>query len=76
MYELELNAVKGWVAKKAYDDSSFAIALALLMVADANKDIARAIGDLQESLRTDHPLMGETFEGLTQALNGIAEALE
>jgi hypothetical protein len=37
--------------------------------------VAQALNDLREPLRSDHPLMGETFEGLTAALGSIADAI-
>ena len=38
--------------------------------------IAEAITGLRESLRSDHPLMGCTLEGIAEALNRIAGAIE
>ena len=38
--------------------------------------IAEAISDCREDLRSDHPLQGETFQGLTEALNVIAQAID
>ena len=49
-------------------DGSFAIAYALLEVAK----IAEAI----QNYRTDHPLMGETFDGISSGLYAVAEAIE
>jgi hypothetical protein len=37
--------------------------------------IARAIEGLAEPLRSDHPLQGETLDGLESALNAIADAI-
>ena len=50
---------------RAYLISSFLISDALNNLADGVKNI-----------RTDHPLQGETFECITQALEHIADALE
>jgi hypothetical protein len=71
---------------KAGDDSGYAIAFALLEiatqlsgvkheVAGAIESVATAIVGLQDSLRSDHPLQGETFDGLCGSLDGIAEAI-
>ena len=53
---------------KALDDGAYAVAVALLMVAEA-------ITNLNENLRSDHPLQGETLDGITLALGDIASAL-
>jgi hypothetical protein len=37
---------------------------------------AEAISGMSEPLRSDHPLQGQTFEGLESALIGIADAIE
>ena len=39
------------------------------------QSIVSAINDLQEPLRSDHPLQGETFESLAIALEKIADAI-
>ena len=54
---------------KALDDGSYAIAVALLKVAEV-------LAELNENIRTDHPLQGETFDGITLALGDIASALK
>ena len=46
-------------------DGSFAIAYAIL-------ELARVI----EDHRTDHPLMGETFDDISSALGDLAEATQ
>lgn len=38
-------------------------------------ELAGAIRQLGESSRSDHPLMGETFTGLAQSLDGVADAI-
>jgi hypothetical protein len=56
---------KLWADKADAGDGQFAIALALL-------DVAHAINQH----RTDHPLLGETFSGIQDALDGIALAID
>jgi hypothetical protein len=43
-------------------------------IGEAVGDPAEAISGLSESLRSDHPLQGETFAGIAGALMAIAEA--
>jgi hypothetical protein len=43
-------------------------------ISEAAGDLAGALSGLSESLRSDHPLQGETFDGITGALMAIAEA--
>lgn len=38
-------------------------------------DLTAAIEGLQDSLRSDHPLQGETLEGVTGALTAIADSI-
>jgi len=35
-----------------------------------------SLSGLVENVRSDHPLQGETFHGLTEALNAIAQAID
>jgi hypothetical protein len=53
----------------AETDGAYAIALAL-------HEVAHAIIGLQEAVRSDHPLQGETLDGIREALNGIGNAIE
>jgi hypothetical protein len=43
-------------------------------ISEAAGDLAGAISGLSESMRSDHPLQGETFDGIAGALMAIAEA--
>jgi hypothetical protein len=38
--------------------------------------IASKIGELRESLRSDHPLQGETFDGFASAIESIADKID
>ena len=42
---------------------------------DNHNEILVGISGKLEALRTDHPLMGETFSGLTEAIQNIAAML-
>jgi hypothetical protein len=44
-------------------------------LAQAGYAIRNSIDNLAENIRTDHPLMGETFVEITQALGWIASAI-
>jgi hypothetical protein len=49
--------------------------LAAVIQSIAIHRVAEAISSFRETLRTDHPLQGETFNGLTQAIEAVAEAI-
>jgi hypothetical protein len=42
---------------------------------EAGLQIASKIEGLNDSLRTDHPLMAETFDGISNAVQSVADAL-
>ena len=44
-------------------------------IEEVGSQISSKIEGLHDSLRTDHPLMGETFEGISKAIQGLADAL-
>ena len=48
---------------------------ALAEVTEPLQDVVRAIEGLGDSLRTDHPLQGETLDGVRDALQAIAESI-
>lgn len=43
---------------------------------EASEIVARSISGLHDALRTDHPLMGQTLEGVAAGLRAIARAIE
>lgn len=49
--------------------------LGSLIVFHGLTKLAEAVLQLGESSRSDHPLMGETFAGLAQSLDGVADAI-
>ena len=49
--------------------------LGSLIVFHGLAKLAEAVLHLGESSRSDHPLMGETFAGLAQSLDGVADAI-
>lgn len=57
---------------RARADSGYAIAYAVIQAATM---LSKAINGLNESLRSDHPLQGETLSGVEHALVEIADAL-
>jgi hypothetical protein len=64
-------------------ESGQAVASALYDLAEAVREglagldaVAEAITAAREDLRSDHPLQGETFNGLTEALDAIAQAID
>jgi hypothetical protein len=65
-----------WVFKATEGEGQYAIAVALMEIANAIFDASGAIDRLHESLRSDHPLQGETFEGLASAIGEVAEAIK
>lgn len=67
-----------WVKKANAGDGMFAIAVALLEVAEAinNNKIASSIDDLHDVLRSDHPLQGERFDGIEGALDSMVTTLD
>ena len=46
---------------------------ALAEAVEPLQDVVRAVEGLGESLRTDHPLQGETLDGVRDALQAIAD---
>lgn len=58
--------------KTAGKPSSSELTLSLAKVA-AHLAIAQSIDGLRESLRSDHPLQGETLDGVRDALQAIAD---
>ena len=64
------------IKDKARKDAGYAVAYALLELTGQVAKLRGSLGALGESLRTDHPLMGETFAGLAEALGRIGEALD
>jgi hypothetical protein len=53
-------------------DPVCAVAYAILKLSET---IRAVVPHLTEALRTDHPLQGETLDGVAEALNNIAEAI-
>ena len=49
------------------------IAMSLRGLAEAAEPLADAIDGLRDSLRSDHPLQGETLDGVRDALQAIAD---
>ena len=39
-------------------------------------ELAETVGGLQDSLRSDHPLQSQTFDGIAGALNNISTVLD
>ena len=103
------SRLKEHFAAKAADDPGFAIAYALLELAEAQRNtathlkylgvgdagttmgaieylatqirdgvdrLACAVESLIELLRSDHPLQGQTLDGIEGALSSIADAIE
>lgn len=60
--------IVGYMRTAATDLGSFFMARAI-------ESVTMAIRELPEPLRSDHPLQGETFDGLSASLRAIAGAL-
>ena len=43
---------------------------------EASEIVARSISGLHDALRTDHPLMGQTLDGVASGLKAIARAIQ
>lgn len=63
---------KGFVEKNPQLVGHLVIAAA---IEEVGLQIASKIEGLNDSLRTDHPLMGETLEGISNAIQNVAGAL-
>lgn len=70
MIEIE----QGW-KRKAEKDGEYAIAVALIEIAEAILHTAQVIQGLHAALRSDHPLQGETFGELSSAIGEVADAI-
>lgn len=69
------------IVGKANPDAASRVVVAMAIIY-GSQVIARAIEagfnnlSSSENLRSDHPLMGETFSGISEALTEIAEAIK
>lgn len=60
----------------ALHDAAHEVAQSNRNVADAIAQAGNNIADAIRYYRTDHPLQGETFDGLVSAIQNVAEVLD
>jgi len=70
--QLDKLQSKGFAAKNPELVGRLVLAAAIDGAGDA---IAKSLNSLQDSLRTDHPLMGETFSGITDSIADVAQSI-
>jgi len=64
--------IAAYMQTSAADLGAAVIARAIQQIGD----ILGCFSDLVENVRSDHPLQGETFRGLAEALNAITQAID
>ncbi|UTV81826.1 hypothetical protein MQE22_04145 [Acidithiobacillus sp. YTS05] len=69
--EARAALIASYVTTAAGDE----IAMSLRGLAEAAEPLAGVIDGLREPLRSDHPLMGETLDGVRDALLEIAQSI-
>lgn len=67
--EARATLIAAYVQTAAGDE----IAMSLRGLAEAAEPLAQSISGLYEALRSDHPLQGETLDGVRDALQSIAD---
>jgi hypothetical protein len=70
--EAKASLIAAYMAAAAGDE----IAMHIRGLVEATEELPDAISGLREALRSDHPLQGETLEGIESALRGIAESID
>lgn len=70
--EARVTLIAAYVNAAAKDE----IAMYVRGLAEAHGLVANSIERLEEAMRSDHPLQGETFGGLRDALYAIAGSLD
>lgn len=76
-YPLELRAtlISALVTAAASHEIAAHLRLHAKETVEASQILSRGISGLHDALRSDHPLMGETLDGLAEGLQQIARSI-
>lgn len=73
--ELQATLISALVTAAASHEIATHLRLLAEETVEASHILSRGISDLQAALRSDHPLMGQTLDGLAEGLQQIARSI-
>lgn len=74
--EAKTTLIAAFVAAAAGHEIAAHLGIHAEETAEASRIVSRSISGLHDALRTDHPLMGQTLEGVASGLKAIARAIQ